>query len=215
MWKETRTPKRWGSVERQKGERSSAASHGAGMVHRDQKLLSRGNYRSVRALLRCGRDDNAKRSGFQSNLSIGTLSRVPFPGSEACRAKGILCAPSFSRRPRRIATSAVANCDSRRSSQPTKPLIWRKRYSSAQSAVTSYRAQCPITTLHHTPRWPSQTSVAFGARCRLIIRVSLGHDGRRSLPVTANHPFLIRDAAPRNQPRFVLWEHRRNITSAV
>jgi hypothetical protein len=37
---------------------------------------------------RCGRDANAKRSGFQSNLSIGTLSSVPFPRCEACRAKG-------------------------------------------------------------------------------------------------------------------------------
>ena len=34
------------------------------------------------------RDASAKRSGFQSNLSIGTLSSVPFPRSEACRAKG-------------------------------------------------------------------------------------------------------------------------------
>jgi hypothetical protein len=34
------------------------------------------------------RDANAKRSGFQSNLSIGTLLSVPFPRTEACRAKG-------------------------------------------------------------------------------------------------------------------------------
>ena len=34
------------------------------------------------------RDASAKRSGFQSNLSIGTLSSVPFPRCEACRAKG-------------------------------------------------------------------------------------------------------------------------------
>ena len=34
------------------------------------------------------RDANATRSGFQSNLSIGTLSSVPFPRCEACRAKG-------------------------------------------------------------------------------------------------------------------------------
>ena len=34
------------------------------------------------------RDASAKRSGCQSNLSIGTLSSVPFPRSEACRTKG-------------------------------------------------------------------------------------------------------------------------------
>ena len=34
------------------------------------------------------RDANAKRSGFQSNLSTGTLLSVPFPRSEACRTKG-------------------------------------------------------------------------------------------------------------------------------
>src|SRR5471032_3500778 len=34
------------------------------------------------------RDANAKRSGFQSNLSTGTLLSIPFPRSEACRAKG-------------------------------------------------------------------------------------------------------------------------------
>jgi hypothetical protein len=34
------------------------------------------------------RDVNARRSGFQSNLSIGTLLSAPFPCSEACRAKG-------------------------------------------------------------------------------------------------------------------------------
>jgi hypothetical protein len=34
------------------------------------------------------RDANAKRSGFQSNLSTGTLLSVPFPRSEACRARG-------------------------------------------------------------------------------------------------------------------------------
>jgi hypothetical protein len=34
------------------------------------------------------RDVNARRSGFQSNLSIGTFSSAPFPRSEAYRAKG-------------------------------------------------------------------------------------------------------------------------------
>jgi len=34
------------------------------------------------------RDANARRSGFQSNLSTGTLLSVPFPRSEAYRAKG-------------------------------------------------------------------------------------------------------------------------------
>jgi len=34
------------------------------------------------------RDVNARRSGFQSNLSIGTPLSAPFPCSEACRAKG-------------------------------------------------------------------------------------------------------------------------------
>ena len=33
------------------------------------------------------RDANAKRSGFQSNLSTGTLLSVPFARSEACQAK--------------------------------------------------------------------------------------------------------------------------------
>jgi hypothetical protein len=43
---------------------------------------------AVKAQRNCGRDASAKRSGLQSNLSIGTLSSVPFPRSEACRAKG-------------------------------------------------------------------------------------------------------------------------------
>jgi hypothetical protein len=34
------------------------------------------------------RDANAKRSGIQLNLSTGTLLSVPFPRSEAYRAKG-------------------------------------------------------------------------------------------------------------------------------
>jgi hypothetical protein len=33
------------------------------------------------------RDANAKRSSFQFNLSAGTFLSVPFPRSEACRAK--------------------------------------------------------------------------------------------------------------------------------
>jgi hypothetical protein len=33
-------------------------------------------------------DVNARRSGFQCNLSIGTLLSAPFPHSEVCRAKG-------------------------------------------------------------------------------------------------------------------------------
>jgi len=43
---------------------------------------------AVKAQHNRDRDANAKRSGFQSNLSIGTLLSVPFPRSEACRAKG-------------------------------------------------------------------------------------------------------------------------------
>ena len=43
---------------------------------------------AVKAQRNFGRDVSAKRSGLQSNLSIGTLSSVPFPRSEACRAKG-------------------------------------------------------------------------------------------------------------------------------
>ena len=87
-----------------------------GMVHRGQNLLSRGNYRSVRALL----------SGpFRTSRSLA---------AKHVGRKEIICAPSFSRRPRRIATSAVASCDSRRSSQPTEPLNWRTRFSSASRA---------------------------------------------------------------------------------
>ena len=44
--------------------------------------------RALKAQRNRDRDANAKSSGFQSNLSIGTLSSVPFPRSEACRAKG-------------------------------------------------------------------------------------------------------------------------------
>jgi hypothetical protein len=43
---------------------------------------------SVKAQHNIDRDANAKRSGFQSNLSTGTLLSVPFPRSEACRTKG-------------------------------------------------------------------------------------------------------------------------------
>jgi hypothetical protein len=43
---------------------------------------------SVKAQPKNNRDANAKRSGFQSNLSTGTLLSVPFPRSEARRAKG-------------------------------------------------------------------------------------------------------------------------------
>jgi len=43
---------------------------------------------AVKAQRNCARDVGAKRSGLQSNLSIGTLSSVPFPRCEACRAKG-------------------------------------------------------------------------------------------------------------------------------
>ena len=43
---------------------------------------------AVKAQRNFGRDVSAKRSGLQSNLSIGTLSSVPFPRSEACLAKG-------------------------------------------------------------------------------------------------------------------------------
>jgi len=43
---------------------------------------------AVKAQRNRDRDANAKRSGLQSNLSIGTLSSVPFPHCEACRAKG-------------------------------------------------------------------------------------------------------------------------------
>src|SRR5665213_2655647 len=42
----------------------------------------------VKAQRNIDRDANAKRSGFQSNLSTGTLLSVPFPRSEACRTKG-------------------------------------------------------------------------------------------------------------------------------
>ena len=38
--------------------------------------------------LHIDRDVNARRSVFQPNFSIGTLLSVPFPRSEACRAKG-------------------------------------------------------------------------------------------------------------------------------
>jgi len=43
---------------------------------------------SVKAQPNDGRDANAKRLRFQSNLSTGTLVSVPFPRSEARRAKG-------------------------------------------------------------------------------------------------------------------------------
>ena len=43
---------------------------------------------SVKAQPKNNRIANAKRSVFQSNLSTGTLLSVPFPRSEACRAKG-------------------------------------------------------------------------------------------------------------------------------
>jgi hypothetical protein len=43
---------------------------------------------ALKAQLKSDRDANAKRSGFQFNLSSGTLLSVPFPRSEACRAKG-------------------------------------------------------------------------------------------------------------------------------
>ncbi len=43
---------------------------------------------SVKAQPKNNRIANAKRSGFQSNLSSGTLLSVPFPRTEACRAKG-------------------------------------------------------------------------------------------------------------------------------
>ena len=43
---------------------------------------------AVKAQRNRDRDANATRSGFQSNLSIGFLSSVPFPRCEACRAKG-------------------------------------------------------------------------------------------------------------------------------
>jgi len=42
----------------------------------------------VKAQPKNNRIANAKRSVFQSNLSTGTLLSVPFPRSEACRAKG-------------------------------------------------------------------------------------------------------------------------------
>jgi len=42
----------------------------------------------AKAQLHFDRDVNARRSGFQSNLSIGTLLSAPFPRSEACRANG-------------------------------------------------------------------------------------------------------------------------------
>jgi hypothetical protein len=43
---------------------------------------------SVKAQHNIVRDANAKRSGFQSNLSIGTLLSAPFPRTKAWRAKG-------------------------------------------------------------------------------------------------------------------------------
>jgi hypothetical protein len=75
----------------------------------------------------------ARRSGFQSNLSIGTLSSAPFPHSEACRAKGNHMRTLVQPPAGHAATSAVANCDSNKLSHPTAPLIWTK-YSSASRA---------------------------------------------------------------------------------
>ena len=57
----------------------------------DRKLKT-GQYRLdttfLNVQLHIDRDANARRSGFQSNLSIGTLLSAPFPRSEACRANG-------------------------------------------------------------------------------------------------------------------------------
>ncbi len=60
------------------------------LVHRGQSSYHVGTIEAVERYhrRRCGRDANAKRSGFQSNLSIGTLLSAPLPRSEACRAKG-------------------------------------------------------------------------------------------------------------------------------
>ena len=57
----------------------------------DRKLKT-GQYRLdtpfLNVQLHIDRDANARRSGFQSKLSTGTLLSVPFPRSEAYRAKG-------------------------------------------------------------------------------------------------------------------------------
>ena len=43
-----------------------------------------------RVQLHSGRNVSARRSGFESISSIGTLLSAPFPRSEACRVKGNL-----------------------------------------------------------------------------------------------------------------------------